>query len=200
MVGPSEPLPFEELAIALGFSAQDLEANRAGRLADTQRVAIEQLIARHMTTRRRSAVVLRVISVVIGGWPAFGFGSALIRGSLNLDLVLLNACAGVFIALMFALTRKPTATLPTVPELVQWVVGPASYQRRPTPDADGPFDLYVAGWVFIWLAAGSTPVPPVFVSGVTYRIFFVVLDLRALAGPVERSWMRFPLLLSAERA
>jgi hypothetical protein len=200
MVGPREPVPFETFASALGFSVQDLEANRAGRLSDKQRVLIEQLIVQHIATRRRWALVLRATAVLVACWPALGFGSAIIHGPLYLDIILINACIVFFVILTFVLTRSSAGAPPRVPGLVQQAVGPASYQQRAAADNDGTLDLCVAGWAFMWLAVGSTPVPPVFTSGAGYRVFFVLLDLRSIAGSVERSWMRFPVLLSAERA
>ena len=193
---------FEDFSARLGFSLSDLEANRAGRLSPDQRLRIAKLISKHASSMASQRTGFLIGVWVLVGCMVIGLIVALERWSLE-PLVSVVLC-GIMIPVFLAFAKRPPAVLPEPPEQVWSVAGPVDYRVRGVGTLDSPQvvrELIVAERIFSQRLGGvSYVIPPVFLPGLTYRVYFVALDLRRVFPDVTQYWARFPLLLSAERA
>jgi hypothetical protein len=192
---------FEDFSAKLGFSLSDLQANRAGSLSPDQRLRIARLISKHASSLSSQRTGFLLVAWAMAGWMVIGLIAALVRSSLEpLASVLL---CGLMIPILLVFAKKPPAVPPEPPEQVWSVAGPVDYRVRGVGTVDVPQvvrELIVGERVFNQrLGGASYVIPPVFLPGLAYRVYFVMLDLRRVSSDVTQYTARFPLLLSAER-
>jgi hypothetical protein len=136
------PIYHEELAAALGFTAADLEANRAGRLSAAQRSSwFRQYVY-------RSVSVVTVVALVAAGCIVIAFeigiGASLSWSVLALAALLLVA-AGYFGVVAFQLSEDLNGGI------VSSVEGFVQPYVKVTNIATGSYGPGMPVWTFYWL-------------------------------------------------
>jgi len=174
------PIYTDQLAAALNFSPSDLEANRAGRLSDSQRSNQYRSIRRAVTL----ATVFALLTV-----PCVAASIAIgITSGLGLLTLLLGAAFALFVAVFVRYTTPLWRDVDA--GLVSSIEGMVSQSEKETDIRTGPFTT-VPIWAYYWTVDAADRF---WVSGKAYaaltparhRVYFLPQSRRIMAAEPAR--------------